>query len=321
MKQEVIQDFLNLPGIAGVALMDGRSRPYFCGVDQTLNFQQKEALAQGILQVVETIPEGFESFEFQFTGHQVHIYKLDRGIILLVLTRDDLVYSDYLQIIKSLKASLREDIANAIATFRLIAGNITLSGISYRKPTPNGSRASEAGISASSQTISPPAPPTPASVTKSVSLPIAAPSPPEAPAPPIVPPTPLPNPAVTEAPVAAPRISEVTIKDLIADLNHLSKFTTQFLGTHVIVNYWKSTRPNHDWLNNFQIDRSAQLSFTSSTAQELLHPLSTEQQVWVREWIAAFIKRCSQVIRDFPQLIEQKALTAEQRVLLLGNES
>ncbi|HEY9816238.1 MAG TPA: hypothetical protein V6D20_10635, partial [Candidatus Obscuribacterales bacterium] len=88
MQREVVQDFLNLPGIEGVALVDGRSRPYFCGVDQTLNFQQKEALAQGIQQVVETTPPDFEFFEFQFTGHQVYIYKLDHGVILLVLTSD-----------------------------------------------------------------------------------------------------------------------------------------------------------------------------------------------------------------------------------------
>lgn len=54
MKQEVVQNFLDLPGIMGVALMDGRSRPFFCGIDQFLNFQQKEALAQGIRQVIET---------------------------------------------------------------------------------------------------------------------------------------------------------------------------------------------------------------------------------------------------------------------------
>jgi len=90
MNQEVIQSFLNLQGIAGIALIDGRSRPYFCGIDQALNFQQKEALAQGILQVIETIPEGFDSFEFQFTGHDVYIYKLKHGIVLLVLTNHSL---------------------------------------------------------------------------------------------------------------------------------------------------------------------------------------------------------------------------------------
>ncbi|MGI0487615.1 hypothetical protein ACN4EK_19405 [Pantanalinema rosaneae CENA516] len=322
MKQEVIQDFLNLPGIAGVALMDGRSRPYFCGVDQTLNFQQKEALAQGILQVVETIPEGFESFEFQFTGHQVHIYKLDRGIILLVLTRDDLVYSDYLQIIKNLKASLREDIANAIATFRLIAGNITLSGISYRKSPTNGNRTLDPGITSSSNHAPIPIQSKPASVTQSPPAPTEIAAPPIVTPLPTVPPTTPPVSAIPDgAPVAATIAPAASIKDLVTALNHLSQFTTQFLGTHVIVNYWKSTRPSHDWLSNFQIDRSAQVSFTSSTPQELLHPLSNEQQVWVQEWIAAFIKRCSQVIRDFPQLIEQRALTGEQKALLLGNKA
>ncbi|NJL86600.1 MAG: hypothetical protein HC886_12455 [Leptolyngbyaceae cyanobacterium SM1_1_3] len=66
MKRQVVQDFLNLPGIVGVALMDGRSRPYFCGVEQILNFQQREAIAQGIQQVVETTPVDLQSFSFQF---------------------------------------------------------------------------------------------------------------------------------------------------------------------------------------------------------------------------------------------------------------
>jgi hypothetical protein len=135
MKQEVIQDFLNVPGIAGVALMDRRSRPYFCGIDQTLNFQQKETLAQGILQVFETIPDEFESFKFHFGDHQVYIYKLDNGIILLVLTLENLVYSDSLKTIKSLKVVLSEDITKAIATFRLIAGTTTLPAIRTTRRT------------------------------------------------------------------------------------------------------------------------------------------------------------------------------------------
>ena len=37
MKQEAIQNFLNLPGLGGVALLNGRSRPYFHGFRQSLN--------------------------------------------------------------------------------------------------------------------------------------------------------------------------------------------------------------------------------------------------------------------------------------------
>ena len=202
MKREVIQDFLNLPGIAGVALMDGRSRPYFCGINQTLNFQQKEALAQGILQVVETIPDGFDVFEFQFAERQVRLYRLDRGMVLLVLTHQGLVYADYLGMIVRLKTVLQEDIPNAIATFRLIAGNITLSGRHYQKDSAHAVN------------------PSGAAMTQAEVPPLKAPPLDSSPAPPL----PQPSPPSHRAQPAA------TLKEAIAALNHLSHFTTQYLS-------------------------------------------------------------------------------------------
>jgi hypothetical protein len=288
MRQEVIQDFLNLPGIVGFALMDGRSRPYFYGVDQTLNFQQKEVLAQGILQVVETIPEGFESFKFQFAGHQVYLYKVEE-IVLLVLTDDELVYADYLQTIKNLKASFREDINNAIAKFRLIAGTLTQS--------------------TSDQPLAPPESPQ---------------APPRAPqgAQPILnaansPDPPLPDLASLLS-ENSPSPPEISLKDGLDALNQLGQFTTRYLGTQIIVNYWKTTRPPHPWLQNFQIDRAGHITFACETPAELQQPISLDQQLWLQEWVATFIKRCTQIVRDFPDLIRQTALTDEQKTLLLG---
>lgn len=295
MKQEVIQDFLNLPGIVGVALMDKRSRPYFFGVDQTLNFQQKEALVQGILQVFETIPDGFESFKFHFAGNQVYIYKLDHGIILLVLTRDNLVYADYLKTIKSLKAVLREDIANTIATFRLLAGNITLSSKQLRTTASTSTQQQPL-----SRTTHPPDQAVPSS-TPSASLGEKS-----------------PTPATVAAPSTTPVPAIVTLNDALMALNHLSQFTTQYLGNHVIANYWKSSRPDQDWLTRFQLDRSARFTLLDTPAQQLQAALTPEQHQWIKEWVAQFIKRCSQVIRDFSNLIQQKALNDEQKKLLLG---
>ncbi len=68
MKQEVIEAFLNLPGVVGIGLMDGHSRPYFYGVDQNLNFQQKEALAHGIQQVIEPRRWALTTSSFSLTG-------------------------------------------------------------------------------------------------------------------------------------------------------------------------------------------------------------------------------------------------------------
>ncbi|MEB3337817.1 MAG: hypothetical protein VKJ46_10165 [Leptolyngbyaceae bacterium] len=318
MKREVVRDFLNLPGIAGVALMDGRSRPYFCGVDQSLNFQQKEALTQGIRQVVETTPEDFESFEFQFSSHLVYIYKLDQGMILLVLAQSGLVLTEYLPAIEQVKQGLQEDVAKAISTFRLLASEVTGSHSFWKPPAPpplpkplnspdpnsvlNGSKRLPPdilvapGVSSEAQEPVPP----PASTTP--------------------PPTPEPTVVATQQAVAQQAVAQqaVDLKELLAALNHLSQFTTQYLGTAVISNYWKSSRPNHEWLNNFQIDRAAQFTYATSDAQSLTQPLNAQQHQWLQEWVAVFIQRCAKVIRDFPTIVTGGALDERQKAILLN---
>ncbi|PZV15822.1 MAG: hypothetical protein DCF22_06470 [Leptolyngbya sp.] len=288
MTQEVIQDFLNLPGIAGLALIDKRSRPYFCGIDHALNYQQKEALAQGILQVVDTIPDGFESFKFQFANYQVHIHKLNPGMILLVLTKNGLIYSAYKQSVKTLTIALRENPADAIATFRLLTGTTTLPGL-------NNPRANITRNPTSTQTVF-----------------HASASPVDTEIEPV--------PSNGDRPVVqlSSSSSDITLRDLLTALNTLSQVTTQYLGIHVVVNYWKSTRPSHDWLKQFQLERSGQFSLTNATSPSLQKLVSPQELLWIQEWVAAFVTRCSQVIRDFPSLINQKVLTNEQKALLLG---
>ncbi|MEX0268435.1 hypothetical protein AB3R30_04785 [Leptolyngbyaceae cyanobacterium UHCC 1019] len=297
MKQEVIQDFLNLPGIAGLALIDKRSRPYFCGIDHALNYQQKEALAQGILQVVDTIPEGFESFKFQFANYQVHIHKLDPGMILLVLTKSGLVYSEYKQTVKTLTIALRENMADAIATFRLLTGAATLPGLNRPKRP-------QANVTATQNR-------TPAEVSQPTSRLFSSVSTEMEPASPDLD---LPEPVQSSA--ASPL--NITLEDILTALNTLSQVTTQYLGIHVVVNYWKSTRPSHEWLNQFQIERSGQFSLTRTPSQSLQNLVSPQELLWIQEWVTTFVTRCSQVIRDFPSLINQKVLTNEQKALLLG---
>ncbi|MBD2154641.1 hypothetical protein [Leptolyngbya sp. FACHB-16] len=299
MKREVIQDFLNLPGIAGVALMDGRSRPYFFGVDQALNFQQKEALAQGIQQVVDTTPEGFGSFEFQFTGHQVYIYKLQHGIILLVLTGDKLVQTDYHQAISQLQGELQKDAANAIATFRLMAGNITL--------TSQNQWAAKSGIPDSVSTSPAAVAPTaaPSTTTRNGT------------GRPVQPPvSPLPSPPVTPAPPVAAPPPALSAKEVVLALNQMSQVATHYLGNIVVANYWKSSRPSVEWLLQFQADRSAQFTFKPATTTDLSHLLSSEEEQWIRDWIAAFVSRCSKVIRDFQDILQQSDLDTRQKALL-----
>lgn len=311
MQREVVQDFLNLPGIEGVALVDGRSRPYFCGVDQTLNFQQKEALAQGIQQVVETTPPDFEFFEFQFTGHQVYIYKLDHGVILLVLTSDHLIYPSYVRAVEKLKLELQDDITNAIATFRLLAGNITLSGHHYWKRDGSSSQGGvkspqeRSGAYQNGKQPRPEAPP-PITPTEPVAAPTQQPEP-APPPPPETVPEPVPEP---------PPLPRLTLEDVVKGLNEISQFTKQYLGATVVSNYWKSSRPSADWLTKFEVDRAGAWTFMGGSMEGAL---TAEQEAWIKQWIAAFSKRCSIVIRDYPTLLQQSQMGDRLKDALLPN--
>ncbi|MEB3273804.1 MAG: hypothetical protein VKJ85_08470 [Prochlorothrix sp.] len=296
MQQEVVQNFLDLPGIMGVALMDGRSRPFFCGIDQFLNFQQKEALAQGIRQVIETTPESFTDFKFQFSETQIYIYKLNKGLILLVLANNTLTQNDYGPIVLRLKATLQEDLGNAIATFRLLVGNATLSGQSYwntksgvaTNPTKDNLSTSKTGIPGPRT-----AAPNPATQTQ---------------------PSTATNPATQTNPDAA---ASATIKAYLDALNQLSQCAKQYLGTAVIVNYWKSSRPDDDWLTAFEVERSASLKLVAASAALSRQTANARQAKLLREWVAAFVKRCSVVIRDFSSILDKGGLDDQARKLLL----
>ncbi|MGG6297109.1 hypothetical protein ACQ4M4_22170 [Leptolyngbya sp. AN02str] len=309
MKREVIEDFLNLPGIAGIALMDGHSRPYFYGVDQNLNFQQKEALAQGIQQVVETTPAGFNFFEFQFVNHQIYIYKLDHRIVLLVLTGGDLVISDYSLAVEELKTELQLDSANAIATFRLMAGNISLTNQNYWKQRA-AAAVSSTGLqqprsNSKSSYIQVPSNGSTAQLPSNGSTTH---SPPPS-APPSVPAATSPLPTSASPTAHKPD----TLKDCLIALNEISQFASHYLGPTVVGNYWKSTRPAVEWLASISVDRTGRLVVVVNIAEK---PLSPQEIEWLQTWTAAFIKRCSFVIRDFATLTQQIPLSLHQKLLL-----
>lgn len=253
MKQEAIQNFLNLPGLGGVALLNGRSRPYFHGFRQSLNANQRKALAQGIQQVIDTTPADFQSFEFCFSEHQVFVYKLDYGTTMVVIMQPSQVHADYHARIEEVKEILKAEEDRAIATFQTLAAQ----SISTNHP----------GF-------------------------------------------------LTQIPVTLilpdPTIS---LKEALTAINHFSKLAAQYLGTIVVTNYWKSSRPEADWLKLFQVERSAEVSFLGQAAADP-SALTLEQHELLQAWVAAFIKRCSKVIRDFPQRIRQMPLSDRQKTIL-----
>lgn len=309
MSREVIQDFLNLAGVVGISLTNRRMRPYFYGLD-SVSDRTKQALGQGVLQVVENVPEGFESFEFYFADHVVFIYKLTHGLVLVVLTDRSIKMVDYSQSITKIKHLIDTDTYNTVAYFKLLLGSVTQHSLPSANWQASGSAAvtqtteqDRSSTQISITTNKPQTPPTPAS-TSSTSAP--------------TPRTVASNKSTEVTDSSSKSVSaktdlqEYKLDELLVALNKLSNFTTQYLGKVVVTNYWKSSRPTSSWLAEFEIDRSGQISHPKQTAISL----DTEQLQQIQSWVAAYIKRCKLVIRNFDQMLGQDCLDSRQKQIL-----
>lgn len=109
----------------------------------------------------------------------------------------------------------------------------------------------------------------------------------------------------------------VKIEDLIIALNQLSKLSNNLLGATLTLKNWQSTRPNFDWLDNFQINRSTEMTFSGVVTESV----TAFQLQWIQEWVTAFINQGSQFIRDFSTIIEQKRIGELQGGILLSRVS
>lgn len=107
--------------------------------------------------------------------------------------------------------------------------------------------------------------------------------------------------------------SSVTVEQLINALNRISRFSSNYIGNKLTANYWQLTRPESEWLDNFRINRSAEIVFTGIVAETV----SSLQHQLIKDWATAFINYCSQIITNMPTMLEQKSFDERERNILL----
>lgn len=134
MEKETLDSFLSIQGVMGVALLSRTGRPYFYRSFQDLDSRQQQALAQGLFQVLETMPQGFDYFDFQFAEQRVFVYPLSAEWVLLVAVNDDLVMPVYSLAVHRLRTELQRDTQKGLATFRLFTSQLETSS-SATQPT------------------------------------------------------------------------------------------------------------------------------------------------------------------------------------------
>lgn len=99
----------------------------------------------------------------------------------------------------------------------------------------------------------------------------------------------------------------LTVKQLLRILNQLQEAGTTYLGAAITTNYLQSARPDQDWFEQFQVQRSQPITFTGDLSQAL----DASQKDLSKKWVKRFIQSCSQVIVKFPDIVNLNELLAQ----------
>ncbi|KAI9133426.1 hypothetical protein ON05_008995 [Acaryochloris sp. CCMEE 5410] len=109
------------------------------------------------------------------------------------------------------------------------------------------------------------------------------------------------------APTASPPKPTVTVDALLKILNQLQESSTTFLGAAITTNYLQAARPQSDWFEQFQIQRSQPVTYAADPAQAL----DEQQKELAQKWIKGFVQSCSQVITKFPEIVDLPQLLGQ----------
>lgn len=105
---------------------------------------------------------------------------------------------------------------------------------------------------------------------------------------------------VSKVPIPPP-LAPITVKDLLRSLNSITACGDHYLGITLTLKYLKSSRPEPEWINKFDITELP-IQFVGSPGETV----STIQLKWFEQWMKNYIKSCSLIIQDFPRIVETK---------------
>jgi uncharacterized protein YjbI with pentapeptide repeats len=107
-------------------------------------------------------------------------------------------------------------------------------------------------------------------------------------------------------PIAAGMRTEInlTVDDLLAHLNQVSKCASRYLGNSMTSKYWEKSRWDNSYVAAYQIDAMGKLSYT----EPLTEPVNFLHLQWTQLWLNQFIGHGSLIFQDLPDIVAQKEL-------------
>jgi uncharacterized protein YjbI with pentapeptide repeats len=92
---------------------------------------------------------------------------------------------------------------------------------------------------------------------------------------------------------------KTSISQLLDVFNHACQCSCKYLGNTITAQYLEKSKPNFEWLQQFQFDRAGKLTYSGSTKEFV----TQEQLDSLQIWIDSFRAHCSKIIPEFSKMI------------------
>lgn len=110
---------------------------------------------------------------------------------------------------------------------------------------------------------------------------------------------------------------KIAVLEILNALNHLSKFTSTYMGKRTTIKYWDSTRPKQiDCLAYYQMNENAEFLFTGNDT-DIVNQM---QHYWLKKWTSTFIRKTALILPNLPETIQQKCLSDREKLLILPSQ-
>jgi uncharacterized protein YjbI with pentapeptide repeats len=97
----------------------------------------------------------------------------------------------------------------------------------------------------------------------------------------------------------------ISIDKLLEIFNHLTGISRRYLGKTMTQKYWESSKPFFEWLDKFEMNSSAEITFNG----EVETVITATKLQWLQAWVTTFIKSCSQIVQNYPKMIDLELIS------------
>jgi uncharacterized protein YjbI with pentapeptide repeats len=100
------------------------------------------------------------------------------------------------------------------------------------------------------------------------------------------------------------KVKKTTLEEVMRAFTHLGECAGRYVGSKMTARYWESSRPDCEWLQNFQVSASGQITFAGNPNETL----TFARLLACSQWSDNFVKSCSAIVGQFPSLVDPEKL-------------